>query len=116
MLPLSPLIYLSIAAVLNLNNWTYYYYKICEMETGKLVKFRIINIITMMAVCFYIGFFVGVFYLIIKNAENSKKVNQYSEKILNLGGFNFIFIGLAFGFVGVLTNYRLKIHFNSFYD
>jgi hypothetical protein len=32
-LPLSPVAFLSIAAILNLNNWTFYYFKIGEMAS-----------------------------------------------------------------------------------
>jgi hypothetical protein len=80
--PIMPVSLLSIAAILNLNNWTFYYFKIGEMashvdvraieygDPGSLKRRRLIlNMVTLVAILTIVSFVVGISYKSVNENE-----------------------------------------------
>ena len=118
-----PLTFFSIAVILNLNNWIFYYFKIGEMashidpsaaDLGNLEQIKrcskILNFFTAFSVtCSFIFMFFVAYVSYQTNCDQS-------EMLTIVSGTTCIILSFSFGISGLLTNKRLKKYFNQFYQ
>jgi len=122
-LPMLPVACLSMAAIMNLNNWIVYYIKIGKMashvderaekygDPKRIWRLRlIINLVTIVSTLALITFCTWLCIHTIKNPKDSKL-----PLLEVVSGITFLILGGTFGVTGIMNNYRLYKYFRPFY-
>lgn len=120
--PALPTFFFLLVVIVNLNNWCFYYFKICDMarsvemkimtESEKLTlkKWKlVINVFTVVCICITVTW---AFAIIFESAFFQKNL---SKTLIVVSGVNHLLSGSLFIVSGFMINLKIKKSFTSFY-
>jgi hypothetical protein len=122
-IPMCPVVFLTLGALCNLYNWIFYFFKIGQMAAHidsraslylsidyQNKQRMLLNLVFGGLGLTVLLFFVGITIYSLNNSTNEVELVQ------EIAGVNFIILGTAFGVSGCLNNNRLQKFFPLFYS
>lgn len=111
---------LGMAAAFNLNVWTFHFIKIGWAAIQVDKKRKVITVPGMLIHAFTVIYLIVIVLqtvnlFLIASKNTTEKEDEEVDRLMLYQGINFTLMGLGFGVVGVLINYRLAVFFADFY-
>ena len=114
--PISNDIFFNLATILNLNNWTKYYFKISSIANPQLKFKKQIKIVDILTYCYFV-FSICLYGFYIFTELNEVEEDSENEDIVNITiGIYTIILGIIFALASIMINRNLKLNFKQFYS